>query len=513
MYVYKGIIFDLDGTLLNTINDISEAVNYALTKNGLTESSVDVIKYYVGSGVNILVERALKDKGISVLDENYHKLFDGIFNDYMERYEKCRANTTAPYEGILEVLDKLKEKGIKLGVLSNKPHRDTSAIVEKYFPGYFDFVQGAPSKDLIKPNPVLLEKMICEMGLDKKEILYCGDSDVDIHTARNANVDSLGVSYGFRTKEELLKAHAKYVINYPSQIAYYFKEEIDGVLLLDKPAKMTSQDAVNKVKRILNVKKIGHAGTLDPLATGLLVVLLGDATKISSYLLEESKEYIAEIVIGNTTKTLDSETEVCEHVDVEKLENVDGVLKSIIGEIILVPPIYSAIKVDGQKLYDIARRGETVEIEGRLSNIFEIERISDVIYENKIAKFSFRCRVSKGTYIRSLCEEIGKRFNYPAYMSNLRRISSGKMSIKDANTIEDLVNGKYYLKSTLNAIGEVKIVHINDAIYNRVKNGMKIILKFCSEEEVFLAYQNKLVGIYYKNNEQEHSYSARRIWK
>lgn len=511
MYFYKGIIFDLDGTLLNTIDDIRFAMNYALNRSGLGEASLDDVKNFVGSGVKVLVDRALKHFNVTEIE--YQEKFNNVLSDYMDKYEKCRMDTTAPYEGIIEVLTKLKNKGIKLGVLSNKPDRDTKAIVEKFFPNMFDIVYGQIEEYKIKPDPGLINKMIKMFNLDRKEVLYVGDSEVDILTAKNAYVDSLGVGYGFRSKELLIKSGAKFVINHPNQIMNYFKEEIDGVLLVDKPYKMTSQDAITKVKKILNVKKIGHAGTLDPLATGLLVVLLGDATKLSNYLLEESKEYIASIVIGETTETLDLESEVCKHVDVEKLDNVDEVLNSFVGDFQFTPPIYSAIKVDGRKLYDIARSGQTVELEKRNAKIFEIERTSEIEYINKTCVFSFRCKVSKGTYVRSLCEEIGKRFGYPAYMSNLRRTKSGKMSLENSNTIEDLMDGKYYLTSMLNAIGEKKVVHINDAIFKRVNNGMKIILKSCTDEEVFLAYKNNLVGIYVKNEDVEFSYRAKRVWK
>ena len=511
MYVYKGVIFDLDGTLLNSIDDIKDALNFALKKTGLNEVSVEEVKNFVGSGVHILMERALKYQ--NAFGEKFDQNYNVLYENYMAEYERCRSNNTKPYDGMIEVLKKLKDKGIKLGVLSNKPDRDTKAIGNKYFGDIFDIVYGNIPEYEVKPNPRLLNHMIDQLGLDRKEILYVGDSEVDIMTAKNAYVDSLGASYGFRSKELLIKSGAKYIINNPSQIMYYFKEEIDGVLLLDKPYKITSQDAITKVKRLLNVKKIGHAGTLDPLATGLLVVLLGDATKLSNYLLEESKEYLAEIVIGETTKSLDRETEVCEHVDVTTLDNIDEVLKSMEGDISLVPPIYSAIKVDGMKLYDAARKGKNVEIKARDSHIYKIERTSNIIYENGTCRFSFICKVSKGTYIRSLCEEIGKRFGLPAYMYNLRRIASGKMTLENANTFEDLENGKYYLTSMLNSIGEKKIVHINDAIFKRVNNGMRIILKFCNDEEVFLAYKNKLVGIYTKNKEQEFSYEAKRVWK
>ena len=511
MYFYKGVVFDLDGTLLNTIEDIRNAVNYALNDLGYNELPIDTVKEFVGSGVNVLINRIINH--LDILEDKKEECFVLLKAKYLDYYEKCQFECTKPYDGIIDVLSKLKQKGIKIAVLSNKPNNDTQRIINHYFPDTFDFVFGQMDSYPVKPDPGLLNHIIDCFELDRKEILYIGDSDVDILTAKNAYVDSVGAGYGFKSRDFLIKSGAKYVINMPSQIMHYFKEEIDGVLLVDKPYGMTSQDAITKVKRILNVKKIGHAGTLDPLATGLLVVLLGNATKLSNYLLEESKEYIAEITIGDETSTLDAESPVINHVDVERIDNIDGVLQGFVGDFEFTPPIYSAIKVNGRKLYDIARAGKNIEIEKRYAEIFSIERVSDIDYSNKVCKFSFKCRVSKGTYIRSLCEAIGKRFGYPAYMSGLRRIASGKMNIKDSNTIEDLQNGKYFLTSMLNAIGEKKVIHINDAIFSRVNNGMRIILKSCTEDEVFLAYKNILVGIYEKNKDQEFSYRAKRVWK
>lgn len=214
---------------------------------------------------------------------------------------------------------------------------------------------------------------------------------------------------------------------------------MDGLIIINKPKSYTSHDIVNVVRKKLNIKKVGHTGTLDPNATGVLPILIGTGTKISKYLVEHEKTYIATLVLGKKTDTGDSEGNVIEEdnnfINYNK-EKIESVLKSFIGKQNQTPPIYSAIKVGGKKLYEYAREGKSVDIKPR-----EIE-ISEIALENynNRDEIVFKVTCSKGTYIRTLCEDIAKRLGTVGYMKELQRTKVNEFDIKDAITLEDLDN-------------------------------------------------------------------------
>lgn len=511
MSKYKGVIFDLDGTLLNTIDDIHDAMNFSLIKNGLSEISRSNVLSSLGNGVFKLVENVIgffgKNKDFDI------ELYQNILNDYNEKYQECRTNKTCPFDHVLDVLNFLKNDGIKLGVLSNKSNDDVCDIISKFFPNIFDVVCGAKEGFLTKPDPTLALQIAVEFGLENEEILFVGDSNVDIFTAKNAGFDSVAALYGYRTEKELRECKPTYLIKTPKGLLKYFRKEINGILLIDKPIGCTSHDVVSRIKSVMNIEKVGHAGTLDPFASGLLVLLLGSATKLSDYLLEENKEYIATVVLGKTTNTLDCEGLITNVKNVDENLDVDDVLKNLIGKIKLVPPVYSAIKLNGRKMYDLARKGENIEISARENVIFMLKRLNEIKYEDNCAYFDIVCSVSKGTYIRSLAKKIGDELGYPAYLTALRRIKCGQMEINDAINLSE-VNQKTSVISIVDALKGKKIVYIDDVIYNRVKNGMKVYLKNTNDEKVFLVYNNNLVAIYEKaENNCDCQYVARRVWK
>jgi len=204
------------------------------------------------------------------------------------------------------------------------------------------------------------------------------------------------------------------------------------VILIDKPKGWTSFDVVNKLRYALKVKKLGHAGTLDPLATGLLILCSGKLTKkIDEYQAKE-KEYVGEMVLGKTTPSYDSETEPNEIFSTAHINDamVLNAVAGFVGEISQVPPMYSAIKKDGKRLYEIARQGKTVAIEPRKVTVFAFE-----IVEIALPTIKFRVVCSKGTYIRSLVHDFGKALKSGGYMSQLRRTRIGESSIDNAHTI------------------------------------------------------------------------------
>ncbi|MBY0424199.1 MAG: tRNA pseudouridine(55) synthase TruB [Cytophagales bacterium] len=216
-----------------------------------------------------------------------------------------------------------------------------------------------------------------------------------------------------------------------------FDFELGELILIDKPTSWTSFDVVNKLKSSLNIKKIGHAGTLDPMATGLLVICTGKKTKeIDSYQ-GQDKEYIFELELGKTTASYDSETEVLEQHDISALtyQLVDDALASFQGPQLQMPPAYSALKINGKRAYKMARKGEVVELKPREITIHELELV-DVDFPFVRA----RMVCSKGTYVRSLIHDLGQKLGVGAYMTALRRSRIGNFHVDQAFDIQSFVN-------------------------------------------------------------------------
>ena len=212
--------------------------------------------------------------------------------------------------------------------------------------------------------------------------------------------------------------------------------EYEGILLIDKDAGCTSHDVVDKVRRILKFKGVGHAGTLDPLATGLLVILVGRATKVSQYLMSLDKVYEGEMKLGVETNSQDSDGETVSELPVPEAVNADYLreqMKVFIGDQYQTPPMFSAKKINGIPLYKLARQGQEVKREPRFINISNFELLD---WNKPTAKFRLAC--SKGTYVRTVCHDLGKKIGCGAHMTALRRISSDKFNVADATTIEKL---------------------------------------------------------------------------
>ncbi len=260
---------------------------------------------------------------------------------------------------------------------------------------------------------------------------------------------------------------------------------MEGVLLLNKPVGMTSHDCVAKMRRLAKTKKVGHTGTLDPDVTGVLPICLGRATKIVEYLTAATKTYEAEITIGFSTTTEDASGQVVEKKNVENpiaKEEVEKILQSMIGTIEQIPPMYSAVKVKGKKLYEYARAGIEVERPARLITISKLILLGDVTHKNGVVTFHFRVTCSKGTYVRTLAVMIGERLGYPAHMSHLVRTESGDFKLKDCLTFEEIEEAieKNELQTHLLSIGEAlydlpKLI-IHDTLAEKVKNGAVLVL-------------------------------------
>ena len=249
---------------------------------------------------------------------------------------------------------------------------------------------------------------------------------------------------------------------------------MDGIIVINKEKEYTSHDVVAKLKKKLNISKVGHTGTLDPNATGVLPILIGKGTKFSKYLINHDKIYEVELELGKKTDTADIEGKVIEEENVDEKyikENLLQVLESFVGKQEQIPPMYSAIKKNGKKLYEYARAGEKVEIEPRKIEIYKIDLNK---YDKNIISFVVSC--SKGTYIRSLCEDIAEKLNTVGYMKNLKRLQVGKFNIKDAVYIDDidLKNVNEHLITLEEILKETPCINLGEKKLKLFLNGVQL---------------------------------------
>ncbi len=290
---------------------------------------------------------------------------------------------------------------------------------------------------------------------------------------------------------------------------------INGIIIINKEKEYTSNDVVRIVKKITKTK-VGHTGTLDPNATGVLPLLLGEGTKVSKYLINHNKEYEAVLQLGKKTETADGEGIVIEEKEVLpqmlKKEFVEETLNSFIGVQNQVPPMYSAIKVNGRKLYDYARSGQTVEVKARRIEIYNIKLIK---IDEKEKQIFFRVSCSKGTYIRTLCENIAEKLGTVGYMKELNRTKVGDFKIEDSIKVKELEEN--ILKNNLSKIikieelfKEKEKVELTDNEIKKYLNGVQIPINEIysktnnndNEEICRVYYKNKFIGLGVIKNEK-----------
>lgn len=276
---------------------------------------------------------------------------------------------------------------------------------------------------------------------------------------------------------------------------------MDGIIVVNKPKGCTSHDIVYKVKKITN-SKVGHTGTLDPMATGVLPLLIGKGTLCSKYLINHDKIYQAKIQLGQKTDTADAEGEVVEEQEVGNLSEVGikQILNTFIGKQEQMPPMYSAIKVNGKKLYEYARKGQTVEIQPRQIEIYDI-KLMELNKENNQLQFQVSC--SKGTYIRSLCEDIAKRLGTVGYMCELNRVQVGDFNISNSVTVEELQENidevDRHLISLERLFENNPSINLNSRKLQLFLNGVQLTVQ--ETDGVYKVYfENKFVGIGVVNN-------------
>ncbi|WP_375148193.1 tRNA pseudouridine(55) synthase TruB [Enterococcus mundtii] len=302
---------------------------------------------------------------------------------------------------------------------------------------------------------------------------------------------------------------------------------MEGLLPLWKERGMTSHDCVFKLRKILHTKKIGHGGTLDPDVDGVLPICIGKATKVIEYLTDSGKTYKGEITLGYSTTTEDKSGEIVEQRAVTEAlteDQIDEAMAAFVGEITQIPPMYSAVKVNGRRLYEYARNNETVERPVRKAQIYRFERTSEIHWSKEAGTVSWRFEVEcgKGTYVRTLAVDTGSKLGYPAHMSDLTRTASAGMNESQAITLAEVAsymeNGtiEEYLLPIETGVTKFKQVDIDDTVWQKVKNGMRLDyqvfgLSEMPSEEIALFYQGKVVSIYQPNPKEKNKLKPSKV--
>lgn len=286
--------------------------------------------------------------------------------------------------------------------------------------------------------------------------------------------------------------------------------EANGVLNILKPTGMSSHDVVSIVRKALKIKKVGHAGTLDPNVSGVLPICVGKATKFSDYLINGDKEYLCEILLGSSTDTQDmygKVTKICDDSLLSKLDNneIKKIIYSFKGNIKQIPPAYSAVKINGKKLYEYALKNIVVQKEARDITIKNIE-----IINIKIPSVLIKVRCTKGTYMRTLCNDIGEKLGVYAHMGILIRTDAKGLKIEDSITIEEL---KYYAEIneihkhfiSVDKIVDMKKVYVDDAFYDKLIVGNEVYkpLDKSFSDNFYVYCNNRLIGIGNKVNDKK----------
>lgn len=271
---------------------------------------------------------------------------------------------------------------------------------------------------------------------------------------------------------------------------------MNGILLVNKEKNYTSRDIVNIVSKKLKTRKVGHTGTLDPLATGVLVLCIGNATKLVEILTSTEKEYEAEIILGIKTDTLDITGNILKEENTFKTkEEIESVLQKMTKKYEQTVPIYSAVKINGKKLYEYARNNEEIELPKRMVEIKKLELINDIKYIEGKTIFKIRTLVSKGTYIRSLIEDIASNLNTIGTMKNLNRTKQGIFNLKECYTLDEIENDKYKLIEIDEVLKDFYTIIVDLDLEKKIKNGC-ILNNIYNKDYIAFKKDNKVIAIY-----------------
>lgn len=284
---------------------------------------------------------------------------------------------------------------------------------------------------------------------------------------------------------------------------------MDGILILDKPKGMTSHDCVNKARRAFNTRKVGHSGTLDPEASGVLVLAINRATRILEFLNQDDKAYLFSVLFNRTTDTLDHTGEVTQEILHAPLDGLDDVTQTFIGTYDQSPPAYSAVKVKGKKLYEYAREGKPIpHVPKRRITVHALSRISEVKSEGGVHETAFEVHASKGLYVRKLASDIAKALGTVAHTTSIRRLQAGLFTLERSVTLETLQEGTAELLTMNEALAHIPQVCVDDETEKALKDGKKVALK-TDAPTVRLVKGDTLLALYEK--ETDGIYRARKV--
>ena len=289
---------------------------------------------------------------------------------------------------------------------------------------------------------------------------------------------------------------------------------INGILVIDKDKGMTSADVVYHLRKALHIRKIGHAGTLDPDVTGVLPIAIGQATKLIELMHTQNKKYEGTGIIGYATDSYDVSGTVleCEKITAPiSKETIQQAMQSFVGEIEQVPPIYSAVRVNGKHLYEYARAGIEVERPRRQVQVYQYDIKNDPTFDKEKGEesFDFQIECSKGTYVRSLVNDLKTELNVPAVMESLRRTASSGFDLSQAVKLDEVINAPEKITDFIQPIDaffkDYEYINLNDQQWPKVKNGNAIVLK-TNAKKVALRYNNRIKAIYEKDDLMYHPF-------
>ncbi len=435
---------------------------------------------------------------------------EDVSNFTFETFQNCFGDTITlekkTKEAYLKLKEELKKENIEIEVTSGKRSVEEQQELQSLYPKEYIAPPFASEHHTGLCFDILL--VINGRKIESNEELL---KQEDIFQKIHSKLASYGLILRYpKGKEEITGYpyepwHFRFVLKNTAKIIeenhltleeYYEIYQRSGVLIIDKEEGVTSRDVVNKISKIFDTDKVGHNGTLDPLATGVLVVTINKATKINELLTATDKEYVVEVQVGIKTDTKDITGTVIEKKDCRVDEDaLKEVFQSFPKEYEQEVPIYSAVKIKGKKLYEYARRKEKIELPKRKVFIKKLELIK---VEPK--NFTFLCQVSKGCYVRSLVNDIGERLGKPLTMSALRRTKQGRFEIEDAKKIEDITVNMKILK--IEDVLGYKVIEVTPKIEKKIRNGGRIEDIYNIEDYVFFKKKEELIALYKKQGNQ-----------
>ena len=444
---------------------------------------------------------------IKDIENNDIQIEEETYNSYLKLYEFLKSiNINIGIESAYRSLENQKETYIKYVELYGKEYADKFVAPV----GASEHHTGLAIDISVKVN----DKYNTNDIQPEEEVLF-----EEIHT----HLKDYGFILRYPKGKEVITGypyepwHIRYVGEFVANIIYKNKITLEeyltnysGVLLIDKEKNMTSFDVVNKISSMYGIKKVGHTGTLDPIATGVLVVCVGNATKLVDILTSKDKEYIASVELGTLTDTLDNTGNILKDEKcIKTKEEIIEVLNNFKGKYLQEVPIYSAVKINGKKLYEYAREGIEINLPKREVEISNIELLGDIEIKNNKTIFKFKCSVSKGTYIRSLIRDIASKLNTVGIMTDLRRIRQGKFNIENCVKVDNIKEDS--LVDIIDIL-DCKKIELSNNIEKQVLNGASIDNVYNCEEVLFIR-NNEAISLYKKSEKDNRKLKPYKVFK